>query len=81
MQKQTRVVLKYFHLWQNVFLLVQKHFLLKQKYLLWEAEGLITRTEYKEIPPRVMYELSAKGESLKPIILAMNEWGAKNALG
>ena len=45
-----------------------------------ETEGLLTRTEYKEIPPRVMYELSAKGKSLKPIINAMNDWGTKNVL-
>jgi DNA-binding HxlR family transcriptional regulator len=46
-----------------------------------EAAGLIIRTEFKEIPPRVMYELSQKGETLKPIIQAMNEWGAENILG
>jgi DNA-binding HxlR family transcriptional regulator len=45
-----------------------------------ETEGLITRTEYKEIPPRVVYELSEKGETLKPIIMAMHEWGIENIL-
>ena len=42
-----------------------------------EADGLITRTEYKEIPPRVVYELSEKGNTLKPIIKAMNDWGTE----
>ena len=46
-----------------------------------EAAGLIIRTEYKEIPPRVVYELSEKGETLKPIIKAMNDWGTENIVG
>jgi DNA-binding HxlR family transcriptional regulator len=46
-----------------------------------EAQGLITRTEYKETPPRVVYELSAKGATLKPIIKAMNDWGTENVVG
>ena len=46
-----------------------------------ETEGLIVRTEYKEIPPRVVYELSEKGETLKPIIMAMHNWGTENIIG
>ena len=46
-----------------------------------EAAGLIIRTEYKEIPPRVVYELSEKGGTLKPIIKAMNDWGIENIVG
>ena len=45
-----------------------------------EADGLITRTEYKEIPPRVVYELSEKGKSLKPVMKAMCNWGTENVL-
>lgn len=40
-----------------------------------EADGLIIRTVYAEIPPRVEYELSPLGKTLKPIIDAMAEWG------
>ncbi len=40
-----------------------------------EADGIITRTVYAEIPPRVEYALSELGESLKPILDAMKTWG------
>lgn len=40
-----------------------------------EAAGLIVRTVYAEVPPRVEYALSAEGESLRPVILALREWG------
>lgn len=40
-----------------------------------EADGLITRTVYAEVPPRVEYALTPLGESLKPVIDAMRIWG------
>ena len=39
-----------------------------------EADGIITRTVYPEVPPRVEYALSSLGESLNPIIVAMKQW-------
>lgn len=42
-----------------------------------EADGLITRTAYPEVPPRVEYALSETGESLRPLLMQMQEWGAK----
>jgi len=40
-----------------------------------EADGLIIRTAYAEVPPRVEYRLSELGESMRPIIAAMEDWG------
>lgn len=40
-----------------------------------EANGLLTRTVYAEVPPRVEYTLTALGYSLKPILDAMWDWG------
>ena len=43
-----------------------------------EEDGLITRTEYPEIPPRVEYRLAHKGSSLVPVINAMCDWGQEH---
>ncbi len=40
-----------------------------------EDDGIITRTVYPEVPPRVEYALSELGESMRPIINAMESWG------
>ena len=40
-----------------------------------EADGIITRTVYPEVPPRVEYALSDLGESMRPIMNAMAAWG------
>lgn len=40
-----------------------------------EADGIITRTVYPEVPPRVEYALSDLGESMRPIIKSMEMWG------
>ena len=46
-----------------------------------EADGLIVRTVYAEVPPRVEYSLSTKGKSLEPVICALKAWGDANVLG
>lgn len=40
-------------------------------------DGLITRTVYPEVPPRVEYALSELGLSMKPIIASMEAWGTE----
>ncbi len=40
-----------------------------------EADGIITRTVYPEVPPRVEYALSELGETMRPIIASMEKWG------
>ena len=43
-----------------------------------EADGLVVRTEYPQIPPKVEYRLSEKGKSLYPLMEAMCEWGREH---
>lgn len=40
-----------------------------------EEDGIIIRTVYPEVPPRVEYSLSELGQSLKPILDSMAKWG------
>ena len=39
------------------------------------TDGIITRTVYPEVPPRVEYALTELGKSLKPILDSMRAWG------
>ena len=41
-----------------------------------EEDGLIEREVFAEVPPRVVYSLSELGNTLRPIIVAMQEWGS-----
>ncbi len=40
-----------------------------------EADGIVSRTVYPEVPPRVEYSLTELGESMRPIIKSMESWG------
>ena len=40
-----------------------------------EADGLIVRKIYPEVPPKVEYSLSERGRSLEPVIMALKAWG------
>ena len=41
-----------------------------------EANGLVQRTIYAEVPPRVEYRMTPHGRSLKPVIEALAHWGS-----
>ena len=43
-----------------------------------EADGVVHREVYAEVPPRVEYSLTDYGKSLEPIMLAMRDWGAEH---
>lgn len=40
-----------------------------------ERDGVITRTQYNEIPPRVEYQITDLGETLGPVFSMLAEWG------
>ncbi len=40
-----------------------------------EVDGIVKRTAYPEVPPRVEYSLTELGESMRPIIKSMETWG------
>lgn len=44
-----------------------------------EADGLIVRVVYAQVPPRVEYSLSARGRTLEPVLLALKVWGQQHA--
>ena len=43
-----------------------------------EADGLVERTQYMEMPVRVEYSLTSKAESIVPILLQLKKWGEDN---
>jgi DNA-binding HxlR family transcriptional regulator len=40
-----------------------------------EEDGVISRNVFAEVPPRVEYELTKRGQSLEPLLLHMRSWG------
>lgn len=40
-----------------------------------ESDGIVVRTVYPQVPPRVEYSLSSLGESMRPVLDAMQAWG------
>jgi len=58
----------------------EKHFrrqpeMLTQQLRELEADGIITRKVYPEVPPRTEYSLTEKGATLKPVLYGLYEWG------
>lgn len=50
---------------------------LTEKLRTLEQDGIIKRKIYAEVPPRVEYSLTRRGQSLKKIFQAMQEWGSQ----
>lgn len=44
-----------------------------------EADGIVTRRDHGEVPPRVDYSLSDYGKTVRPLITAMADWGKKHS--
>lgn len=42
-----------------------------------ERDGIVTKTAFAEVPPRIEYSLTKKGQDLVPILMQMLEWGEK----
>ncbi len=49
--------------------------MLTQQLREMEADGLVHRQVYAEVPPKVEYSLTPLGETLKPVLDAMHDWG------
>lgn len=45
-----------------------------------ESDGLIHRKVYAEVPPKVIYTLTDRGESLRPLFKVLSKWGIDNIL-
>ena len=52
--------------------------MLAQQLRQLEADGIVVRTVYNEVPPKVEYRLSAWGQSLCPALDALLEWGERH---
>lgn len=46
-----------------------------------EADGLVQRTVYAEIPPRVEYNITSRGKSLLPHLNSLTQWATENMAG
>lgn len=44
-----------------------------------EADGLVERTVYAQVPPKVEYSLTARGRTLQPVLSALKAWGDEHA--
>ena len=51
------------------------HTTLSRQLKMLEEEGLIVRTEYAQVPPKVEYSLSEIGEKFQPVLNALETWG------
>ncbi len=48
---------------------------LTERLRILEHQGILTRTVYAEVPPRVVYELTERGQSFRSVLEALAAWG------
>src|ERR1700732_3983731 len=51
--------------------------MLTQQLREMERDGIVQRTVYPQVPPKVEYRLTPRGQSLKPVVDAMCKWGVQ----
>lgn len=84
-----KAVILYYLMTESVlrFSQLQRHIpratakMLTQQLRELEGDGLIHRTVYPVVPPKTEYTLTDRGESLRPIIMAICNWGRKYMAG
>jgi DNA-binding HxlR family transcriptional regulator len=69
----TRGKMRYSELRNSIPAVTERILVLQLREL--EKDGLVKRVVYAEVPPRVEYELTEKGLSLKPILKDLSDWG------
>jgi DNA-binding HxlR family transcriptional regulator len=52
--------------------------MLTQQLREMERDGIVQRTVYPQVPPKVEYRLTPHGETLKPVVNAMCKWGVQH---
>ncbi len=51
---------------------------LTERLRILEHQGILTRTVYAEVPPRVVYELTERGQGFRTVLEAMAAWGTQD---
>jgi DNA-binding HxlR family transcriptional regulator len=69
-------ILRHSELKRNIPPISQK--VLTQQLRELEEDGVVVRTVYPEVPPKVDYGLTEKGQKLVPVLNALYEWGEMN---
>lgn len=72
----TRGKMRYSELRDSIPNVTERMLVLQLREL--EKDGLVKRIVYAEVPPRVEYQLTDKGNSLRPVLKSLSEWGIKN---
>ncbi|MEY9967067.1 DNA-binding HxlR family transcriptional regulator [Streptacidiphilus sp. MAP12-16] len=67
---------RFVHLERKIATITPK--VLTQRLRQMERDGLVVRTYYPEVPPRVEYEISELGRSLAPLFSALVQWSGTN---